>query len=90
VVKEDVFEDFFGWLVAVVRDLREGFVGRGEDGVVGFGAVQDFNKVIIFVDERGKLGGVFTLVDELGLLGQSKHNAGNMLTSYTVRLGLSS
>lgn len=65
VVEENFLEILLGGLVAVVGDLLEGFVGWGEDGVVGLCAVEDFDQVVVFVDKRCELRGVLALVDEL-------------------------
>lgn len=68
VVEEDVFEDFFGWVAAVLGDLFEGGVGGGEDGVVCLCAVEELDEVVVFVDELGEFGGVFALADELSIM----------------------
>lgn len=52
-------------MLSVVRDLLESLVCRGKNGVVGLGAIESLNKVIVLVDQFSKLGGVLALVDEL-------------------------
>lgn len=49
----------------VLRNLLKRFIRGGEDGVVGLGAVQCLDDVIVLVNELCKLGSILALVDEL-------------------------
>lgn len=51
----------------MLRNLLEGLVCGGEYGIVGLGAIERFDQVIVFVDELCELRGVLALVDELEL-----------------------
>lgn len=55
----------------MVGDFLEGFVCRCEDGVVCLCAVEDFNEVVVFVDELCKSCGILALVDELQVVSVS-------------------
>jgi hypothetical protein len=68
VVEENILEDFFRGVAAVLGDLLKGCVRGGKDSIVCLCAVQELDEVIVFVDELCELGGVFTLADELSML----------------------
>jgi hypothetical protein len=67
VVQQYVLQVLLGRLLVVFGDLLESLVCGGEDGVVGLGAVEGLDEVIVFIDELRKLGSVLALVNELHL-----------------------
>ena len=54
-----------GLLVAVVGQVGEGGIDGHEQRVVGLGAVQQLDDVVVLVDQLGEVGRVLALLDQL-------------------------
>ena len=64
-IRQDILDQLFVWLLAVIWDLLESLICGSEEGEVVCCAIQEVYQVIIFTDQLGELCSILALADEL-------------------------